>query len=96
MFSHWFLNSPVLDAQSMACQTNAECILHFSDVLGGTSFTLNQVNQVTGSTVAFTQNCAPVVHVALLNIVPVVFYGQMLYSMDVCMESLPCTFLPVV
>ena len=51
MFSHWFLNSSMLDVRSMACQTNAECILRFRNVLDGTSSALNQVQHVAGSTV---------------------------------------------
>ena len=61
MFSHWFLNSSMLDVRSMACQTNAECILRFSDVLDGTSSALNQVHHVAGTTVRggfHTKSCA--------------------------------------
>ena len=61
MFSHWFLNSTVLDVRSMASQTYTECILRFSDVLNGTSFALNQVHHVPRSTVGsgfHTKLCA--------------------------------------
>ena len=51
MFGHWLLDSLVLDVQSMACQTNAECILHFSNVLNSTSSALNQVHHVASTTV---------------------------------------------
>ena len=51
MLSHWLLDSSVLDVWSMACQTNAECILRFSYVLNSTSSTLNRVYHVDNSTV---------------------------------------------
>ena len=60
MFSHWFLNSSMLAVRSMACQTNAECILRFSNILDGTSSALNQVHHVAGSTVcggSHTKSC---------------------------------------
>ena len=51
MFSHWFFNSSVLDVWSMACQTNADCMLCFSDIVNGISFALNQIFCITSSTV---------------------------------------------
>ena len=48
MLSHWFLGSLVFDVRLIAGQTYTECILHFSDVLDGIFFTLNQVNHIFG------------------------------------------------
>ena len=79
-FGHWLLNPSVLDVRSMACQTNAECILRFSDVLNGTSSALNQVYHVTSPTVrgGFHAKLRASCLYILLNIVPVFIWAHVL------------------